>query len=254
VENYVSDHFGDDLDEFFGGLKGLKKFGRKLGGVVRGVGRVARVIPLPITQAIAGIADVAGNVLGDGADEFEAIEQMLDYAEEEDSFDAAAPVVAGLALHKHMPHAKELPRKERRELVHSVSHATRTLAKHHGAEGAKAIPHIVKGAQRAVRQNRIAPQAVPQVVRKAASHLARNPQAMRRFTNTAAKHAGGGLARPTGYAGHAGHAGRPGYGGHAGGLRGTGRMGAGHGVCAHCGGRRVYYLHGPVRLTIHGGQ
>ena len=241
LENYVSEHLVDDADEFLGGLR---KFGRKLGGVVRGVGRVARFIPLPITQAIAGIADVAGKALGDGADEFEAIDQMLDYAEEEDSLDAAAPVVAGLAIQHHMPHAKDLQRKDRRELVHSVTQATRTLAKHHGAQGAKAVPHIVKGAQRAVRQNRISQHAVPQTVRKAAAKLARDPHAMRRLTSAATKHGSGAHA---GF-GHTGNAG-------AGSARGAGHAGAAaHGVCAQCGGRRVYYLRGPVRLTIHSGR
>jgi len=94
----------EDTDEFF------RRLGRIARRVGRGVGRVARVvapiasaIPTPWTQAIGRVAQVAGRVLADGGDEFDALEEAFDYAESEDAVDAAAPVLAALTARSRMP-------------------------------------------------------------------------------------------------------------------------------------------------------
>jgi len=236
MEDAVADALeAEDADEFFRRLRGVaRRFGGIARRVGRGVGQVARVIapiasaiPLPQTQAIGRLAGIAGRLLADGADEFEAVDELLDLAEEEDSIDAAAPVVAALTLRRTMPNVHLVPRQERRRLVRSVSNATRTLARQHGPHAARAVPRIVQTAQRAVRQRRIPARALPQVVRQTAARVARSPQAVRRL---AGSRASGGARR---------------YG------SGT-ASGGGRGACSHCGRRRVYVLRGPVELTIQG--
>src|SRR5215471_8418864 len=97
----------EDSDEFLRRVRrGLRSAVRVARSVGRGIGQVARVvapiasaIPLPQAQAIARVARVAGRVLADGADEFEAIDALVDLAEDEDVMDAAAPAIASMAIH-----------------------------------------------------------------------------------------------------------------------------------------------------------
>jgi hypothetical protein len=227
----------EDGDEF---LRRLRRVARRAVGVARqvgrGVGQVARVvgpiasaIPIPQAQAIGRIANVAGRLLADGADELEAVDELVDLAEQDDNIDAAAPVIAGLTLRRIMPAVSRLSRPARRQLVRSVSQATRTLARRQGPQAARAMPRIVQSAQRAVRQRRIPPRALPQAVRRAAARVARSPQAVRR------------LARPVGPAGRRGMGGLPPRGG----------IGAGGGMAAARANRRLR-LRGPVEVIIRG--
>lgn len=227
IEDAVADALeAEDADEFFRRLRRIARsavnvartVGRGVGQVARVVGPIASAIPLPQAQAIGRVANIAGRLLADGADEFEALDELIDWAEEEDNIDAAAPVIAGLALRRNMPSVSRLPQPARRRLVRSVTQATRTLARRQGPQAARAIPRIVQNAQRAVRQRRIPAQALPQAVRQTAARLANNPQAARRLSAPLA----------------GGAAGRPGRGG----------------GCPRCG-RRTIVMRGPVRLTIH---
>jgi hypothetical protein len=210
MEDAVADALeSDDADEFFRRLRRIagravnvaRRVGRGVGQVARVVGPIASMIPLPQAQAIGRIANVAGRLLADGADEFEAVDELVDLAEVENNIDAAAPVIAGLTLRRVMPGVSQLPRATRRQLVHGVTQATRTLARRQGPQAARAIPRIVSTAQRAVRQRRIPARALPQVVRRAAARVARSPQAVRRLARPVAGALGGragGLMNPRG--------------------------------------------------------
>jgi hypothetical protein len=240
MEDAVADAMeAEDTDEFLRRLRRIagrainvaRRVGRGVGQVARVVAPIASAVPLPQAQAIGRIASIAGRLLADGADEFEVVDELVDLADEEDSIDAAAPLrrcaaaplITGLTIRRTMPGVSRLPRATRRNLVRSVSQATRTLARRQGPQAARAVPRIVRTAQRAVRQRRIPARAVPQVVRRTAARVARSPQAVRRLAGPAA-------ARPT----------RIGIGG---GSRAS---------CPACGGRGTYTLRGPVRVTIQG--
>ena len=228
MEDAVADALeADDTDEFFrrlrriarGAVNVARRVGRGVGQVARVVGPIASMIPLPQAQAIGRIANVAGRLLADGADEFEAVDELVDLAEDEGSIDAAAPVIAGLTLRRVMPGVSRLPRTTRRQLVRGVSQATRTLARRQGPAAARAVPRIVRTAQRAVRQRRIPARALPQVVRRTAARVARSPQAVRR------------LARP---------------------VAGAMRRPMTAGMATPRGAARRFSLRGPVTVTIHG--
>ena len=51
--------------------------------MARKVAPIAKMIPIPQAQLIGGAADMIGNVLADEGDEFDALDAMADYAEEE---------------------------------------------------------------------------------------------------------------------------------------------------------------------------
>lgn len=68
---------------------------------------------------MARIAGAAGRVLP--ADELDALEEVIDMAEDEDAIDAAAPLVAGLAVRRVAPAIARVPQAVRRQIVRSVS-------------------------------------------------------------------------------------------------------------------------------------
>lgn len=237
----------EDSDEFFRRLRrGLGRVARVARGAVRTVGRgiraaapivgqiartvgpIASLIPLPQTQAIGRLASLAGRVLP--ADEFDAMEDLFDYAEDEDAIDAAAPVIAGLTIRRTMPGVARLPRAERRRIVRSVTQATRTVARRQGPQAARAIPGVVRTVQTAVRQRRVRPRAAAQAIARTATRVARSPQLARQMTARA-----GTTARP-------------------GRSMARRRMMGGGGVsasCPTCRGQR-YALRGPVTISIQG--
>jgi hypothetical protein len=67
------------------------------------------MIPLPQAQLIGRIANIAGRLMADGADEFEAFEEMMDLADSEDAIDAAAPFMSAITLRTAMPGVSRLP-------------------------------------------------------------------------------------------------------------------------------------------------
>lgn len=179
----------EDTDEFFRRLRrGLGRVARVARGAIRTVGRgiraaapivgqiartvgpIASLIPHPAAQAVGRLASVAGRVLP--ADEFDTMEDLFDFAEDEDAIDAAAPVIAGLTIRRTMPGVSRLPRPARRQLVRSVTRATRAVSR---------------------RQGRIPPRAAPQAIQRAATRVARSLQAMRQMAaraRTAARSVG----------------------------------------------------------------
>jgi hypothetical protein len=232
----------EDTDEFFRRLRrGLGRVARVARGAVRTVGRgiraaapivgqiartvgpIASLIPHPAAQAVGRLASVAGRVLP--ADEFDTMEDLFDFAEDEDAIDAAAPVIAGLTIRRTMPGVSRLPRPARRQLVRSVTQATRVVARRQGTQAARAVPGVVRTVQSAVRQGRIPPRAAPQAIQRTAARVASSPQATRQMAaraGTAPRSAGTVAAR-----------------------RG--------GTCTSCRqGRRNFRLRGPVTISIQG--
>lgn len=236
LEDALADALAEeDTDEFFRRLGRIaRSVGRRVGQVARGVGRgigsvarvvapIARMIPLPQAQLIGRIANVAGRLLADEADEFEALEDLFDLAETEDAIDAAAPFVSAVALRTAMPNISRLPRQTRRQLVSSVSQATRTLARRQGPAAARAVPRIVRGVSRTVAQRGLPARSVAPAVRRAAARVAQSPSTVRR------------LARPLTTTS------RP----------GSRSMSRGR-PCPTCGRSHSYRLRGPVTIRIQG--
>jgi hypothetical protein len=151
LEEAVADVLGaEDADKFWGGFKKiLSKVGSAVGSAARTVAPLAKLIPLPQAQIIGRVADTIGSVLADEGDEFDALDAMADYAEEEeDGIDALAPAVAGLAIRSALKNkTAAIPRVHRRRLVKAVSTATKQLARKHGAHAAVAAPAIVRAAR-----------------------------------------------------------------------------------------------------------
>jgi hypothetical protein len=238
MEEAVTDALGaDDTDEFFRRLaRGIGRVARRVapvvGRIARTVAPIASAIPLPWTQALGRVAGVVGRLAADEADEFEALDEMFDWAEDEDAIDAAAPVIAGLSIRRSVPGVARLPRAARRQLVRSVTRSTQMLARQRGPRAARAMPRVVQSVQRTARRRGLPVRAMPQAVRRATMQVARSPrlvsQLARRVTPARARGviARGGLART-----------------------GIARGGA---PCPTCGRRLTYILRGPVRLSIRG--
>lgn len=222
----------EDADAFFRRLRRIAgRVGRVARRVGRGVGQVARVvapiasaIPIPQAQAIGRIAGVAGRLLADGADEFEAIDELVE-SFDDNAIDAAAPVIAGLTLRRVMPGVSRLPRQTRRRLVHGVAQATRTLVRRQGAPAARGAARIATNVQRAVRRRRLPARAAGPAIARAAQRVARNPRAAQRLARPLTTTATRGVAT----------AARP----------------ARVGVVTR--GGRSFRLRGPVTVTITGG-
>ena len=176
----------EDADEFFGSL--LKKVGRFAKKALPVVGKVMSAIPLPMTQAIGGVANTIGGMLADEADEGEAFDGMLDFAEDEDAFDAAAPVIAGLALRKAAPQVKTLPLQARRQAVKTVTKAVHQLARRHGTAAVAAMPAIVHTARRHLAARRLPAAQLPAMIRKVAAHAHRNPRALKTYVKRGPRH------------------------------------------------------------------
>jgi hypothetical protein len=210
----------EDEDQF---LRRLRRIVRRVAPIVS---RVASAIPLPQAQLIGRAAGVIGRLAADEADEFEAIDELLDLVDDEGEIDAAAPIIAGLTIRRAVPNVARLPRPQRRQLVRSVVGATRQVARRHGPRAAAAIPAVVQAARRTVAQRRLPLRRLPQVIQRTAARVARSPQLVRRLARQRPTGGGGGMAPR-----------RAGIGG-------------GGPLCVACGRQRTYTFRGPVRLTI----
>lgn len=205
----------------------------------------------------------------------DALDGMIDIADEAEAFDAMAPVTAALAVRKALPKAGRIPRPERKQLVRATTAAARHIARRHGPRATVAVPAIVRHARKVAAQRGASVQQLPQIVRRTAARVARSPQLVRRFANAAMRmrtapgmparggYRGGRYRAPTwGYGPRWGYAPGGGYyeGRAARPSRYHGRSGApyassyGYGPgggawCANCGSRSVT-LQGPVRITV----
>jgi hypothetical protein len=178
-----------DEDEFWGGFsKILRKVGRTVGSVARRVAPIAKMIPIPQAQLIGRAADLVGGVLADEGDEFDTLDAVADLAEEEDGFDALAPVVAGIAIRGALKHkTANLPREHRRKLVKTVTAATKQIARKHGAAAAVAAPAIVRAARKIVLRKRLPVSQLPRIVKGVARVALRSPRTLRKLVRAGAR-------------------------------------------------------------------
>ncbi len=173
----------EDTDEFWRRLRRVaRRVGRGIGRVARTVAPVARLIPHPAAQAVARVAGVAGRLMADGADELEALDELVDMAEDEYFIDAAAPTMAGLAIHGTMPQtAARLPQPARRQLVQATTQTTRALARQQGPQAVRALPGVLQTAQRVARRQGASGRLLPQLIQRIGMRIARNPALLRRL-------------------------------------------------------------------------
>lgn len=191
MEMMVADALqADDTDEFFRRLRrGFRRLRRFGGRIARGVGRVARIvgpiasrIPLPWAQAIGRVANVVGQVMADGADEFDALDELFDLVDDGEMIDAAAPVIAGLTIRSMIPRAGRLPLRQRRALVRGVARATRSLVRRRGPGAARAIRPVVRSVARRVARGQVRPAQVARAVQATAGRVARSATAVQRLS------------------------------------------------------------------------
>jgi hypothetical protein len=239
----------DDSDEFLRRLGGIaRRVGRGIGSVARTVAPIASMIPLPQAQLIGRIAGAAGRLLADGADEFEAIDELVESMDEEE-VDAAAPVIAGLALRRALPAVARLARGQRRRIVRSVAQTARAAVRRAGPRAARVAPRVVAAVRGAVRRRAVPARRIPQVVRRIGAAVVRRPAAMRRVAaRPLVPPPRRAIARPTATA-----VVRRAVAPVTAAVRRAGGTvrGTAPGGCARCGRMRQLRLRGPVSITIH---
>lgn len=170
-----------DGDEFFRRLGRIARtVGRGVGSVARVVAPIASMIPLPQAQLIGRIANVAGRLLADGADDFEAFDEFVEALDEE-ALDAAAPVLAGMVIRRALPNVARAPRPVRRAAVREVTRAVRTVARRQGPRAARAVARAVRATRRIAQRRRLAPRQTVQAVRTVVRRVVQRPQVVRRL-------------------------------------------------------------------------
>jgi hypothetical protein len=153
-----------------------RQVGQRAGQAARAVAPVASAIPLPQAQALGRVASIAGRLLAEGADEFEVLDELLTFAEDEDAIDAAAPIIAGLTIRTIMPRTSRLDRTTRRQLMRSVRQSTQTLARRQGPQAIRAIPRVVQAVRRTARRRQMPARHLPQAVRRTTARVASHPR------------------------------------------------------------------------------
>lgn len=253
-----------DADEFWGGLgRALKKVGRTIGKGARWVAPIAKMIPIPQAQLIGRAADIVGKVMADEGDEMDAFDDLADYADDEDALDALAPAIAGVAIRSALKHrTAALPRPQRRQLVKTVTAATKHLVRKHGPRAVQAMPAIISHARKVVARRRLPARHLPRVIAQTTRVAARSPRVLRKLAQTTnrirmrhGRRHHRGLARGVGRTRFRGHGMGMGTGmshGSHGSMRRIGVSGSAA-TCPSCGRRRTMRLHGPIHLTITSG-
>ncbi|ANQ85634.1 hypothetical protein dqs_2604 [Azoarcus olearius] len=242
-----------DGDEFFRRLRRLasgamnvaRQVGRGVGAAARVIGPIASALPIPQAQMIGRLANVAGRLLADGADEFEAFDELVDGLDD-DAIDAAAPVLAGMVIRRAVPQVARAAAPVRRAAVRSVAQAVRTAARRQGPPAARAVARAVTATRRVVQGRGLPPRAAARVVQRAARQVARQPQAVRRLARplvpaarrvTPRGQAAQVVARTVAPAARRALA-----------ATAPRRVAVGGGACPHC--RRRITVRGPVTITV----
>ena len=122
-------------------------------------------------------------LLGSAMDAARALAPTLvDMAEDEYFIDAAAPTMAGLAIHGTMPQtAARLPQPARRQLVQATTQTARALARQQGPQAVRALPGVVQTAQRMAQRRGASARVLPQLIQRIGMRIARNPALLRRL-------------------------------------------------------------------------
>ena len=145
--------------------------------VLRTVGAALGTTASPTLRSIGqGIGALLNSL---PADEFEALETMFDWAEEEDAIDEAAPAIAHLTLRQMAP---KLPRATYHRLLKSIIQATRLLAQRQGTQAARAITPIVGSVMKTAQRRRMPVHTLPQAVQRTAAKVAANQALLNRLS------------------------------------------------------------------------
>lgn len=170
-----------DGDEFFRRLRNIaRRVGRGIGSAARVVGPLASMIPLPQAQLIGRIANVAGRLLADGADEFELFDDFVDGLDA-DGIDAAAPVLAGMVIRRALPDVARAAPRVRRAAVSAVAGAVRQAARRQGPQAARSVARAVQASRRIAQQRRLPSAQALRVMRGITRQVVARPQVMRRL-------------------------------------------------------------------------
>jgi hypothetical protein len=182
----------EDTDEVFrrigrairrgapGVIRGVRRAASTVGRVARVAAPIARLIPHPYAQVAARGLSLLGRLRAEGASEEEALEAFAELAAYDE---AAIPVVAGLAARRLVGRtAARLPLPARRQIVRTMGAAARTLASRRGPKAVRALPRIVASVRRTAAARRTPPRALPQVVRRTVTRVARSQPLARRLS------------------------------------------------------------------------
>ncbi len=136
------------------------------------------------------LSSVLGSLFGQGFDEFEAFDQLVD-AYDGDDIDEALPALVGLAARGvarglGMNNVSQLAQNARRALVRGVASAARELVSTRGPNAARALPAVARAATRAVRRRGATPAQAPQQLRRQLPQTARRVAQTPRLLNQVA--------------------------------------------------------------------
>ena len=145
--------------------------------VLRTVGAALGNTPSPTLRSIGQGLGALVNSLP--ADEFDAMEAMFDWAEEEDAIDEAAPAIAQLTIQQI---ASQLPTSTRHRLLKSITQAIRLLTQRQGAQAARAIPAIVQSVLKNAQRRRMPAKEIPSAVYRTAAKVAANRSLLNRLS------------------------------------------------------------------------
>ncbi|WP_299414687.1 hypothetical protein [Acaryochloris sp. IP29b_bin.148] len=185
----------DDLDEFWGKLvKGIKLLKKHVGPKIRKVaGRVGKKILgkkryKKFKRSKFGKVWRWVNKKALGADEFvdefEELDELVDYIDDLEELDAAAPVIAGLAIRKTIPGVSRLPKSKRIKLVKKVKNSTKMLGRRRGVKATKAMPKVVQVAKAVSNKTG---QPVTKTIPKTTAKVAKSPTTTRRLASKVKK-------------------------------------------------------------------
>jgi hypothetical protein len=119
--------------------------------------------------------------MADGADEFEAFDELVDGLDE-DGIDAAAPVLAGMVIRRALPSVARAAAPVRRAAVRAVSQAVRSAVRRQGPQAARAVARAVSATRRIVQRRRLPARQAVQAVRRVTRQVTARPQTVQRLS------------------------------------------------------------------------
>jgi hypothetical protein len=122
--------------------------------------------------------------------QFDGYEAVIEAAIEEDELEAAAPVLAGLAIKRLLSQVSAMPPALRQRLVAGLSQAVQAMTQQSGAQGARAAQGLLQSVGRVAQQKGLPAQALAPALQRLAPGIARRPDLIARFA-AAARSAGG---------------------------------------------------------------
>lgn len=154
--------------------------------------------PNPLAHLLGNL----GQLIGNGADEFEAFDAMADLYVD-DGIDEALPAAVALATRAAAralgwQNVQQLSQAARRALVQGIATAARTLIQRRGPQAIRALPRVAQATTRAARRRQAPPQRAAQMVARqtprTAQRVAQQPKIVQRLAKPMT--AGRPLTRP----------------------------------------------------------